>query len=136
MPGSILAIDPGGTTGVATRMPNGRIIAGAFKEHTDIYAMLSNVDEVVIEGFYTAGRISRDGLHTVRIVGGVQALCWYLNKPCCLHMPHTRKPFIAQARALLGRGVTPHEIDATAHLLAYEHLQPSRRRALRDTLKL
>ena len=74
---------------------------------------------VICENFATAGRISTYGLHTVRIIGGIQALCWNKNIPLVLRMPQHRysKQKLANASPI---PKTIHEKDALAHLLSWE----------------
>lgn len=123
-----LAIDPGITTGLAVRSGSD-IVTSAVRQTHEVYELVtsSSVDLVVIEDFNTAGRISAPGLHTVRLVGGVRALCWYLRKPCVVQTPTTRRLRMDEAKKWAkGKGLTVHEIDAVAHLLTWEFLSTQR----------
>lgn len=118
----VVAIDPGGTSGVAVRGRDGTILTTACTRPEEVYDIVSTpgVEQVVIERF-AATLISKYGLHTVRIVGGVYALCWKLNIPYLEHAPTDRYPFKKEARAILkGRRVVIHEIEALEHLLRWE----------------
>lgn len=130
----ILAIDPGGKSGVAVRFDDGSfktcICESLFNKNTklrfdatELYEMvtLPGITHVVIETFQ-AQTIDKYGLHTVRLVGAVEALCWHLKIPLTKHMPTDRKPFQSDAKQLLmGTRAMIHEHDALAHLLRYEY---------------
>jgi len=126
----VIAVDPGITTGVAFKdYTTGHIVTFATTAPDKLYELISGVDIVVIEDFTTAGRISRPGLDTVQIIGGIKALCWYLGKPYSIQMPAIRRPYVEQAALTLQKlyqhssdhgTVAVHEIDALAHLLAWE----------------
>lgn len=121
---TILALDPGGTTGLAIRMEDGSLLTATASTPEEVYDFIGNeslYDVVIIENF-KAQTIDKWGLHTVRIVGGVYAICHMQSIKHVLHQPQDRRPFLTDARTLLrGRRVCVHEIDATAHLLAYEY---------------
>jgi hypothetical protein len=119
----VMALDPGGTTGVAVRMHDGTIITAPCTKPEQVYELIvgSKLEHVVVERF-AAVTISKYGLHTVRIVGGVYALCWEHKIPYTEHAPQHRYPFKKEARAILkGRRVVIHEIEALEHLLRWEH---------------
>lgn len=144
----ILAIDPGITTGIAVRAANGQIATavctstckacgsedihnltlrcktcGGMSEAVQLYNMICEptLEHVVYESFQ-AQTISKYGLHTVRLVGAIEALCWKLELPVTTHMPVERKPFLDDAAKLLeGRRHMIHEKDALAHLLRFEY---------------
>lgn len=119
---NVISIDPGGTSGVAVRGRDGTILTAACKSPEQVYELVSadGVEQVVIERF-AAQLISKYGLHTVRIVGGVYALCWHLGIPYKEHSPQDRYPFKKEAREILkGRPVVIHEIEALEHLLRWE----------------
>lgn len=124
----VLAIDPGNHTGVAYRTSNGKWAALMIYESPPrIFEFLKKKPMVlVIETFHTAGRISKDGLYTVRLIGGIEAIAYENGVPIVEHEPYIRMSYLQQAKELLleqrGRriGFTDHEMDALAHLLAYE----------------
>ncbi len=117
----ITAFDPGITTGIAIRMSDGTIFTRAETELPIVYSFVIKSGIVVYEDFTTAGRISTYGLHTVRLVGAIIALCHISGIPCIRHMPYNRKAFQLPAHKLLSTTKhLIHEEDALAHLLAYE----------------
>lgn len=132
----IVAFDPGVHVGIAWRDDNGKL--GATMIYNNLVLtykyIINRPDVVVFEDFETSGNISKDGLYTVRVVGGIQALCLEHHVPCVLQIPQARYSTMDEAKAYikrtLGRGkYTPHHIDALAHLLAYEsrqHIPPPR----------
>lgn len=116
----ILAIDPGITTGIAFHDTSGYVTT-TTKEDVELWSILTGVpwETVVCEAFATSGRISAPGLATVRLIGGVQALCYRLSIPVHMHSPQVRYPYLKQAK-IMKRGHIIHEIDALAHLLRWE----------------
>lgn len=121
---SILAIDPGGSTGLAARLPNGQLVTHTATTPSDLFTMiLTKPDVVVYEIFVTGGRVDRYMIHTIKLVGGIEALCYGLKIRAIAHVPQTRYPWLQAAAALLPKGYNyRHEVDATAHLLAFEEL--------------
>lgn len=73
--------------------------------------------QVICENFTTAGRISSYGLLTVRIIGGVQAICWLYDLPLAMQMPQHRN---MRQKMADGMADVIHERDALAHLLSWE----------------
>jgi len=123
----LLAIDPGVTTGVAVKIRDSYITA-CVKEPADLWQYFNAPYEAVIVETFAAQIISHHGLHTVRLVGGVEALCHHLRLPLYLQPPQRRKAFMNSARNILHaqweRTHTRHEVheeDALAHMLAWEH---------------
>lgn len=123
-----LAIDPGGTSGMATN------ILGSYKTFVcitpeEVFSyLIRNKDlfsTVVIETFQ-AQLIGKWGLHTVRIVGGVYALCFEHKIEYVPHMPGERKAFLKEAKDYLRQNDRnalrhDHEMDALAHLMRHEY---------------
>jgi len=120
----ILAIDPGVSTGIAWHDTKG-YHSTVTKDESDVWALLTGIKWkcVVYETFFTSGRISAPGLQTVRLIGGIVALCRHLDLPTCGQAPQMRYPFQTQSEQML-RGHIVHEKDAMAHLLRYEHDHP------------
>jgi hypothetical protein len=124
----VCAIDPGGTTGIAIRLPTetDNLQTCVAKTPEELYDLINrgHITHIVIETFQ-AQLISRHGLDTVEIVGGVKALCHVLNIELETHMPQDRYPFQQEAKQLLqGKHTVIHEQDALAHLLRYEYDHP------------
>lgn len=129
----IVWFDPGEHVGIAWRNPDGTLDAKML--HFDLpntYAFITKPPHpkiVGFEDFETAGNISKAGLYTVRVVGGIQALCLHYNIPCVLQIPQARYAFRTEAANILtaqrksSRKWVVHEMDALAHLLAFEQRQ-------------
>lgn len=128
-PYRVLAIDPGGTTGLAFSPGPGEYHTATASTPEELYDFIStDFTDIVIENF-RAHRIDHYGLYTVRLVGGVHALCHklgvrYVNVP-----PVQRRAFQDEAHKLLsGVRHVIHETDALAHLLAWEYKNGYRNR--------
>jgi len=124
----ILAIDPGETNGVAVCIDN-CYMTTILTEPTDFFKFFQEgLDAVVIEQF-AASVISKYGLHTVRIVGGIEILCKYLDVPLKHQTPQSRLAFVDFAIRLVRKQGTytsigdrhHHQVDALAHLLRYQN---------------
>lgn len=130
---TIMGIDPGGTIGVAMKIGD---IYRTFPIKDEAPALWdwfksdsTRPDQVVIERFATAGRISSHGLNTVEIVGGVKSLCWVFGVPLAVRAPQQRYAFMDDAETILkaiGARYVIHEHDALAHVLAWEHWMKER----------
>lgn len=121
----IVGIDPGVSTGVAFALET----VSGFQYQTatmvtpeDVWDIVAtqNIDVVIIEQF-AAQTISRYGLHTVEIVGGVMAICHRNHTQIIRDTPQERRPYLPLARAMVekGKGHTIHEVDALSHVLRY-----------------
>ena len=132
----LLAIDPGGTTGYAVRFNSGSTVTSTTTDPEQVWGLVRDAGRsagstVIIERFATAGMLSRYGLHTIELVGGVRALCWAYSIKLVERQPQQRKAWQKQAEELLraqrrkrggctdGRTYMIHEEDALAHLLAW-----------------
>lgn len=84
-PLQILSFDPGPHCGLAWRNPDdtldARMIYNDLHETFKFITSNPHPKVVVFEDFQTAGNISKDGLYTVRLIGGIQALCLIYNVP-------------------------------------------------------
>lgn len=119
---AITAFDPGVTTGIAVRYDDNIIFTRAEKVLSEVYNFVLLSKVVVYEDFVTGFRIDTNGLHTVRLVGSIIALCHVNHIPCYKHTPFKRKAFQKESHLLLkGTKHLIHEEDALAHLLAFEH---------------
>lgn len=119
-----MGIDPGGSTGVAYSI-NGHYITNTITDQNELYKLIydNKPDVIAVERFATDHMVSRDGLHTIEIVGGVKALCSVLGIALHIHTPQFRKAFMHPAQQQMSGviGKTVHEIDAMAHLLRLEY---------------
>lgn len=135
---SVLAVDPGGKSGIAIRLDDGKLMtciceslfnkkAGTRQvtyDAKELYEMLMlpTITQVIVETFQ-AQRIDQYGLHTVRLVGAIEAICHVRNIPLVKHIPQDRYPFKTEAKMWLQDQKRPyliHELDALAHLLRWE----------------
>lgn len=125
----VLAFDPGITTGIAYRPEKDKYVTCVSKDPAEVWGFINpeTVDLVIYEDF-VAQLISRYGLATVRVVGGIQSRCDQHGIKILLHRPQMRKAFIDIARSWLiehtgSKGTGRHEIDALAHILTWEWMQ-------------
>lgn len=126
----IIALDPGGTTGIAYRVTGESVRTLVVFDEYQLYDWIEHrhdtIEQIIVENFVTGGTISSDGLDAVRKVGGILALAYLYGIPVDLRNSNTRYAFIPKAKAHL-KETKPnhviHEVDALAHLLQWEHLQ-------------
>lgn len=121
---SILAIDPGRTTGLAWRST----VSGTIKTSytTDVETILHMIPEaaIVVAEDYIGQLISGDGLWTVRLIGIIEGVCWNSDIPLFIQRNAERKAQLQNAKDYLGypnRKTLIHEVDALAHLLRFEY---------------
>jgi hypothetical protein len=135
---NIMAIDPGGTTGVSIRLGDKTWTCVCTKP-TELYELLvPELDEVVYERFASSIATSHFALYTIELVGAIQGICWARNIKLLRHEPQNRIAFMKEAKELVtsqreleGKPYDKtivHEIDATAHRLAREALGDDVRR--------
>lgn len=120
----ILAIDPGGTTGIAVKDRGDQYNTFVCKDEEELWELFRSPPTLVIIENFVAELISKYGLYTVQLVGGVKALCYLHNIPLVIQMPQKRIAFVKEAKQKLkdqGYRFEIHEADALAHLLAYEY---------------
>lgn len=135
---TLIAIDPGITTGVAihtdeqVRMVSdrgevrkGEYITLVIHKQRELFNLIKvhSPTSVIFEDFNTPGRISKDGIATVRLIGAIEAITASMGIPTVLQFPIERLRFLEPARSLLkvgGKKFLEHEMDALAHLLLYE----------------
>lgn len=121
---TLMAFDPGQSTGVAIHGPSGYITT-VIKDVPSLWNMIDHHQPsiCIYENFSAGGFISTDGQATLRLIGAIEAVCWRLGIPTVYQMPSERHGYIPKARAMLQqvkRTPIVHEIDALAHLLLYE----------------
>lgn len=126
----ILSIDPGGTTGIACQFAarhDQRLITTTTVDTPEaLYDIVLEYkwDAVLCERFSTAGRLSKYGIYTIQLVGGVHALCHVNGLPFIYRQPQNRKAFQDVARAwFAGAKHMPHQEDALAHLFSWKDVQ-------------
>lgn len=124
---TILGIDPGVTTGLAYKMPNGSYmttVLGQYDEKEVWDSITPNIDLVLYEEF-KAITISTYGLYTVRVIGGILAICHKLGIKVIRQHPQQRRSFIVPAedhiRRTKGSRHVVHEVDALSHIFYYEY---------------
>lgn len=121
----LVAIDPGGSTGIAMK-EDGVYSTITTKFPDDVFAKIlcNEWTAVIYEDFNTGGNISKDGQHTLKLIGGILALCWQKNIKPYRQVPQERMAFLARANAILKKikeKPTNHDKDALAHLLHWEY---------------
>lgn len=125
---TILGIDPGVSTGIAIAHFASSKWHFITSTHTDVETVWELVDvpvEVVVCERFSAQLISKYGLHTVDLIGGIKALAWLHGVQYIEHTPTQRKPFIEYARSRVApdpdmtRHDQRHEIDALSHVIRY-----------------
>lgn len=123
---NVLAIDPGGTTGLAFRI-NGKIgtsTTGTPKQLYDFILELQDQwQQIIVEDFASSGKLSTYGLYTIRLIGGIEALCIEHRIPITVQMPQFRYHARMAAEhywTTTTRRHVIHEHDALMHLLAWE----------------
>ena len=135
----IVAYDPGEHVGVAWRNLDGTLDATMIHFNLPLsYSFISDMPDIVVYEDFETSTIDKHGLYTVRVVGGIQALCTHLKIPCVVQIPQARYPFREEAAAYLrnlrkSRKFVTHEMDALAHLLAYENRQKNNERRTQPT---
>src|SRR5678815_3800284 len=123
---TLIAIDPGISTGVSIKTNDDTYIQLVITEPKKIWDLLLAHEPTVvaIENFASGGIISKDGQATIRLVGAVELACYIRNIRLVLQFPKERYPFMDRAREMIRQTKkTPisHEVDALSHLLLLEH---------------
>lgn len=122
---SVIAFDPGGTTGIAVLVPDGSMHTAIALTPEQCWDFIKpeTVDLVIYENF-VAITISKYGIHTLKIIGGIRALCWKYNIPIIQKQPSARKCMLLNAREYLtktkGDTFVVHEVDALSHLMVWD----------------
>lgn len=122
---NILAVDPGSRyTGIATRI-NGIYETVELLDYTVVWKLVAYTDfDLVLCENFTAVAIAKYGLTTVRIIGGIEALCLSKNIPFMTQQNVRRLKYKAKAKEMIiaakGKMIRDHEQDAMAHLLCWE----------------
>lgn len=122
---SLVAFDPGISTGCAIKTDSGEYLTLVITEPSKLWEVLEAHKPTccVFENFASGGIISKDGQATLRLIGAIEVICFKMGIPIALQFPQERYGHIPVAREMLKqRGRTPisHEVDALSHLLLYE----------------
>lgn len=119
----IIAIDPGITTGVATCI-KGKYKVMEIKPYVNVWQYLNIFpwEQVICENF-TATDISKYGIITVRIIGGIEEICIRKEVPLTIQQNIMRIPYIPRAVEIIGKLPRDHRKDALAHLLRWQATQ-------------
>lgn len=128
-----MAVDPGGTTGVAFRLPNNEIYLTTTMTDKDLWAWFepgqAKPDYVVCEEWQYFDNIARPaGVYTASLVSSLRGICHVLGITFVARTPQSRLPGMAEATSWYKRyrkkrtvnKQDSHEIDALAHLLTFE----------------
>lgn len=117
----VLAIDPGLTTGIATRI-NGLIQTTVIEFFEEVVDLVNGFqwDVVIVEQFH-GQNISTPGRKTIELIAAIEAICHVKHITYVKHTPFQRKPFLAQAKKFLPPQNYMHELDALAHLFSWEY---------------
>jgi hypothetical protein len=127
-PPVVLGIDPGVSTGVALA----HYMGGEWQYHTSthrephtVWELIQFPIKVLIVENFSAQLISKYGIHTVEVVGGVIALAWKHGIQVVRDTPQQRRPYLEYAKAQVPpRGAHTqhdlrHEVDALSHVVRY-----------------
>jgi hypothetical protein len=130
-PAYVLVFDPGPSTGAAWfrygSFAGSELVStdpvNAFGQMQRLYDLIRSGQAiggpiVVIENFHSVGPLMRDSVATIRLAGWIEGVARLSGYEVVYHMPNVRKPYLADAKLLVGRG-HPHELDATAQGLAF-----------------
>lgn len=130
---NVVAIDPGGTIGVARIFPDGQVTVMQthdLQEALGLCYLLRRQVHVVVEDFSAAGRASADGKLTMNQVGGVTAWCTWMNIPYTCWGSQKRLSGLAEAQRIVdellaGQTVAErrHAADALAHAIVWNRMK-------------
>lgn len=128
----LLSIDPGLTTGIAVKADN-KYQTMELAPYQLVWRLVQHTewDQVICEDFIPVDPktkqplISSYGTTTVKLVGGIEAICYIRDIPFTLQRNVDRIPFKSQALDLMislygKKHPRDHELDALAHLLRFE----------------
>jgi len=117
----LIAIDPGVTTGIAVKIGD-KYQTLRTVDTNAIWSLLANSkwDAVIYEDFLTMNRASSAGMHTIHVIGGIKAICELYKLTVYRQAPVKRIKYMTRAKNL-GIAHGTHELDALAHLLAWEY---------------
>lgn len=100
----------------------------AVTTNNEVLKMIRKMEFVVFEQFATSGRLSSPGLATIMLCGEIVGWCKANKIPYEAAIPQNRYTFMKEAQGAVGpdglimpSNVAKHEVDALAHLLAWEY---------------
>lgn len=115
----ILAVDPGESTGIAIDTSHTYTTITLLNKE-DVYDLFSTTfDVVILEQFEPHKRISTYGLHTIELVGSVQALALRAGAKLIRQSPARKNAWVHVAKRFTNG--TVHEREALAHLLHWKY---------------
>lgn len=127
---SIVALDPGLTSGFAIRFDNGKWGTAAIPR--SMMAVINSLVEykptiIIVETFIGMGYLSKYGIETMEVIGAIKYWCLLNNCELVRRTNAQRRPsmpkaieMLSERKALLGVRYVDHETDALAHLLSWE----------------
>lgn len=132
IPRFLAGIDPGVTSGCClVRVDAGELTVVEHKQLTTLSVfmqwMAGNpvLEAMIVEDYLGSGHRHKPAIHTIQVIGAIKgwvALNSHVIGRFILHPPQWRKPFVKQARELLGvKHGGRHAADALAHIMSYEY---------------
>src|SRR5688572_8477604 len=102
----LLAIDPGGTTGLAFRYPTGKIMTATAQTQEQVWDYLmdgaKDFDHIILEEWQFFDGIARpEGVMTAGIVESIKGICYVLKINLSLRTPRSRATFQTKAKTWL-----------------------------------
>jgi hypothetical protein len=130
-PPVVMGIDPGVSTGVALAYFEDEwyYVTNTCKDPSEVWEQICSPITVLVVEQFSAQLISKYGIHTVEVVGGVIALAWKHGIEVIRDTPQQRRPYLEYARAQVPpRGAHTqhdlrHEVDALSHVVRYLYKQ-------------
>lgn len=120
----IMAIDPGYSTGLVVTEDDRLMEAHLLSDPHMVQLQATRAANmegitVVVEDFIGAGPRTKEAIFVLKLIGGIEALCFSNGTPYVLQTPNTRIPLVPDAKRKAPKGTIIHIIDAYAHALAY-----------------
>jgi hypothetical protein len=90
-----MAIDPGGTSGLAFRLQDGQILTCKAQTQEQVWDYflgdIQRPEQVVIEEWsYFSGKVTPEGNLTADICASIRGICYILHIPLALRVPAGR----------------------------------------------
>ena len=140
--GFLVGIDPGGSNGVAVRLPNDFYVTATYDTPQavwDIFRQYPQIKAVALETFHGSGRMNVVRIHTIEIVGSIRGICYVKGIPCFGQTTQTCRSYIPDAIATLtkqGRRVRMTKAEDDHEVMALAHLHLLEDRIKKGTAKL